>query len=209
VGEASPGNREQAIRVVENGTICIQVANVGWAVNLRKRVTVRERLDINPDLPPITVPGRVFNEMCSHALDVVPEECCGLITGCSNTPFMGVSRITNVMNKMHLSDPEQYPRDARVGYYMAETEYLSAQIQAQERGEFVTGVYHSHLNAGAYLSAEDRAYAENPLFPFPGAFQIILSVVGGRIKEVACFGVDVEGGGLYEKNGRLIEVTKE
>lgn len=170
---------------------------------------MRERLDINPDLPPITVPGRVFNEMCSHALDAVPEECCGLITGSSKTPFMGVNRITNLMNKMHLSDPEQYPRDARVGYYMAETEYLSAQIQAEERGEFVTGVYHSHLNAGAYLSGEDRAYAENPLFPFPGAFQIILSVAGGRIKEVACFGVDVDADGLYEKNGRLIEVTKE
>ena len=168
---------------------------------------MRERLDINPDLLPIMVPGRVFNEMCSHALDAVPEECCGLITGCSKTPFMGVNRITNVMNKMHLSDPEQYPRDARVGYYMAETEYLSAQIQAEERGEFVTGVYHSHPNAVAYLSAEDRAYAENPLFPFPGAVQIILSVAGGRIKEVACFGVDA--GGLYEKNGRLIEVTKE
>ena len=122
---------------------------------------------------------------------------------------MGVNRITNMMNKMHLSDPEQYPRDARVGYYMAETEYLNAQIQAEERGEFVTGVYHSHLNAGAYLSAEDRTYAENPLFPFPGAFQIILSVSGGRIKEVACFGVDVGAGGLYEQNGRLIEVTKE
>ena len=175
----------------------------------RKRVTVRERLDINPDLTPIAMPGWVFNEMCSHALDAVPEECCGLITGRPDAPFLGLSRITNVMNKMHLSDPEQYPLDARVGYYMAETEYLSAMLQAEERGEVVTGVYHSHLNAGAYLSDEDRAYAENPLFPFPGAFQIVLSVSGGRIKEVACFSVDEEADGAYEKLGRLIEVTKE
>lgn len=170
---------------------------------------MRERLDINPELPPISVPGRVFNEMCSHALDAVPEECCGLITGRSDSPFLGLNRISNVMNKMHLSDPERYPLDATVGYYMAETEYLSAMVQAEERGEFVTGVYHSHLNVGAYLSEEDRAYAENPLFPFPGALQIVLSVSGGRIKEVACFGLAQEGGGEYEKLGRLIEVTKE
>ena len=147
--------------------------------------------------------------MCSHALDAVPEECCGLITGRSGEPFVRLSRISNVMNKMHLSDPRQYPLDATVGYYMAETEYLNAMLQAEERGEFVTGVYHSHLNAGAYLSDEDRAYAENPLFPFPGALQIVLSVSGGRIKEVACFGPDASGSGEYEKLGRLIEVTKE
>ena len=183
---------------------------VSWPRRVRrKRVTVRERLDINPDLTPIAMPGRVFNEMCSHALDAVPEECCGLITGRPDAPFMGLSRITNVMNKMHLTDPEQYPLDARVGYYMAETEYLSAMVQAEERGETITGVYHSHLNAGAYLSDEDRAYAENPLFPFPGAFPVVLSVSGGRIKEVACFSVDPEAGGVYEKLGRLIEVTKE
>lgn len=170
---------------------------------------VRDRIDLNSELPPVTLPGRVLNEICSHALDALPEECCGLITGISERPFLGVYRITNVMNKMHLSAPAIYPRDARVGYYMAEPEYLNAQLDAEERGESVTGVYHSHVDAGAYLSAEDLAYAENPLFPFPGAFQMVLGILGGRIEEVAYFGVDHVTGGFSTDGGQLIEVKEE
>ncbi|MAI77867.1 MAG: hypothetical protein CL917_02900 [Deltaproteobacteria bacterium] len=170
---------------------------------------MRKRIDFNVNSPAVSVPGTVLHEMCSHALDAVPEECCGLITGSPEAPFGRVSRITNVMNKMHLNNPNQYPRDARVGYYMAEVEYLSALSQAEARGESVTGVYHSHVDAGAYLSGEDLAYAENPLFPFPGAFQIVLGVTAGRIKEVAYFGVDRESGGFLDDCGRLIEVIEE
>ena len=170
---------------------------------------VRDRIDLNSDLPPVRLPGRVLGEMCSHALNAMPEECCGLITGISQRPFMGVHRITNVMNKMHLSAPDTYPRDARVGYYMAEPEYLRAQIDAEARGESVTGVYHSHVNAGAYLSAEDLAYAQNPLFPFPGAFQMVLGILVGRIQEVAYFSVDSATRELAPNGGQLIEVRDE
>lgn len=167
---------------------------------------MRDRIDLNSALPPVRLPGRILGEMCSHALDSVPDECCGLITGMSESPFMGVYRITNVMNKMHLSDPALYPRDARVGYYMAEAEYMRTQMEAKERGESVTGVYHSHVNAGAYLSAEDLAYAENPLFPFPGAFQMVLGILSGRVQEVAYFGIDPATSGFSSEGGRLIEV---
>lgn len=193
---------------------------VGWVVRKsfelpisrrsmeRERAAVRDRIDLNTNLPPVAMPGRLFNELCSHALDAMPEECCGLITGRRDQPFQNVCRIPNVMNKMHLSDPINYPRDARFGYYMAESEYLRAQVDAENRGETVTGVYHSHVDVGAYLSSDDLVYAENPLFPFPGAFQIVLGVTGGRIEEVALFGVDPATGEFPPDAGRLIEVTE-
>ena len=174
----------------------------------REQVAVRDRIDMNTNLPPVAMPGRLFNELCSHALDAMPEECCGLITGRPEQPFQNVCRIPNVMNKMHLSDPSNYPRDARFGYYMAESEYLRVQVDAEDRGEMVTGVYHSHIDAGAYLSSDDLAYAENPLFPFPGAFQIVLGVAGGRIEEVALFEVDPATGEFPPGAGRLIEVKE-
>jgi len=39
--------------------------------------------------------GRVLNEMCTHALETRPEECCGLVSGSPDTPrsrFLHVHR---------------------------------------------------------------------------------------------------------------------
>jgi len=138
-------------------------------------------------------------------MDAVPEECCGLITGSDEEKFESVWRISNAMTRMHVADEETFPRDARTAYYMAEVEYLQAQKDAEARGESVTAVYHSHVNADAYLSAEDRVYAESPLFPFPGALQIVLSVVGGRVKDAAIFEIDPESGRFTSEGGRLLE----
>jgi proteasome lid subunit RPN8/RPN11 len=91
---------------------------------------------------------------------------------------------------------------------MAEAEYLSAQHEAEERGERVTAVYHSHVDADAYLSPEDRVFAESPLFPFPGAFQIVLSVIGDRVKDAAIFEMDPESGIFTSDRGRLLQAVE-
>ncbi len=172
-------------------------------------MTVSRRVELNRDLASALAPAKVLHEMCSHALDSAPEECCGLITGRDDDPYMEVNRITNVMTKMHLSDPVEFPRDAHHAYYMAETEYLRVQTEAEARGQVITAIYHSHCNAGAYLSDEDLIYAESPLFPFPGAAQIVLSVLGGRIKEAAIFKVDSEGSHYRGVQGQLLEAREE
>jgi proteasome lid subunit RPN8/RPN11 len=174
----------------------------------KDRVAVRDRVELNRSLPPVSISATVLNELCRHALDVIPEECCGLITGTDDEVFKSVSRITNVMTRMHVADEVSFPRDARTGYYMAETEYLRVQQAAEGRGERVTAVYHSHVNVDAYLSPEDRIYAESPLFPFPGAFQIVLSVVGDRVKDSAVFEMDPDVGAFTTERGRLLQATE-
>jgi len=169
---------------------------------------VRERVELNRKLPPVEIPATVLNELCRHALDAVPEECCGLVSGTETDVFSTVRRITNVMTRMHVSDEAAFPRDARTGYYMAETEYMSAQQDAEARGEKITAVYHSHVDADAYLSAEDLVYAESPLFPFPGAFQIVLSVVGDKVKDAAIFEFDPESGGFSHDRACLIKARE-
>jgi len=167
---------------------------------------VRERVELNQDLTPAGIPGLVLHELHSHALDAVPEECCGLITGTPEIRFSRVYRITNVMTKKHLESPSAFPRDSRHAFYMSEGEYHLAQREAEGRGESVTAVYHSHVEAGPYLSLEDLAYGEHPLFPFPGAAQIVLSVIGDRVAGSAIFEVD-RGSGTYTHDGaRLLEV---
>ena len=167
---------------------------------------MRGRIELNRDLEPVPLPASVLNELCRHALDTAPEECCGLVTGTPARRFQGVYRITNVMTRMHVSDAVAFPRNAHHAYYMSEIEYLRAQKDAEAKGQRVTAVYHSHVGAGAYLSEEDLGYAEHPLFPFPGAAQIVISILAGRINEAAIFEMDASLGGFPEKGGRLLEV---
>ncbi len=69
-------------------------------------------------------------------------------------------------------------------------------------------MYHSHVNVDAYLSPADRIYAGSPLFPFPGAFQIVLSVGGDRVKDSAVFEVDPDVGAFTTERGRLLQATE-
>jgi proteasome lid subunit RPN8/RPN11 len=166
---------------------------------------VRERIELNQNLAPTAVSGDVMHELCSHALDVAPEECCGLVSGTRAERFHRVHRITNIMTKKHATDPLAFSRDAHHAYYMSEVEYLRAQKDVEARGQRITAVYHSHVGTASYLSEEDLAYAEHSLFPFPGVAQIVMSVVGDRVDAPAIFEMD-RTTGRFTQQGRLLEV---
>ncbi len=145
------------------------------------------RIEIDPSVAPASISGEVLHEICRHALDVMPEECCGLVLGDAETRFGRIVRVTNMMTKMHLADPEAFPRDALHAYYMSEVEYQRALEEAELRSERVSAVYHSHVGQGCYLSEDDLSFAVHPLFPFPDAAQIVVSLLGERVAEVGLF----------------------
>ncbi len=146
-----------------------------------------KRIELDLSLESRTIANEVLHEICRHALDVLPEECCGLVIGNQRDRFLRAIRITNVMTKMHVADHEAFPRDARHAYYMSDTEYLQAIREAESRSEYVSAIYHSHFGQGCYLSEDDLAFAEHPLFPFPSAAQLVVSVLGDRVREVGIF----------------------
>lgn len=145
------------------------------------------RIDVDETLPSIEVPRLILNELYSHALDALPEECCGLIVGTDQNRFSRFVRCRNEMTKQHREDGATYPRDGRHAFLMNGLDYMRAIDEAEERGEIVTAVYHSHVDVGAYLSTMDREYAESELFPFPGADQVVISVVDSKVDSVAFF----------------------
>jgi proteasome lid subunit RPN8/RPN11 len=163
---------------------------------------VSERVDLDPELESRFIPSAILHEICQHALDVAPEECCGLVMGNEAVPMLRVVRVTNVMMKMHVADPEAFPRDARHAYYMSEVEYLRSIDEAEKREEGVSAVYHSHFGQGCYLSQDDLAFASHPLFPFPMADQIVVSVLADRVSEVGVF-EPVEGASSGFQGRRL------
>jgi proteasome lid subunit RPN8/RPN11 len=149
------------------------------------------RVDVDASLPPLALPGRILHELCAHALETLPEECCGLILGRGTARYGRVVRCRNEMTRRHLADPLTHPRDGRAAFWMNEGDYMDAQAQAAAAGEEVTAVYHSHVDVGAYLSELDLEYAEHALFPFPAADQIVIAVHERRVVTL----------GVYQREG--------
>ena len=112
-----------------------------------------ERVPIDERLSPVVLPIRLLNELYSHARESHPEECCGLLTGSGPDSYLEIHRCRNEMTKHHQNDPATYPRDGREAFHMSEVDYLDVVRQAESAGRFVTGIYHSHVDAEAYFTA--------------------------------------------------------
>jgi len=162
----------------------------------------RRRIEVDPALAPVVIPVAVLHEVFAHAREAVPEECCGLITGTPDARHRHVVRCRNDMTQNHRRDPARYPRDGAQGFYMNELDYLRAADEAEQRGERVTCVYHSHVGCAAYFSETDQEFAEQPLFPFPDADHLVVSVVQGQVVEQAIFRREPRAGGGFV--GRLV-----
>lgn len=158
-------------------------------------------IHVRRDLPPRAIPVRILNELGGHALDTHPEECCGLLVGSAEGRFEEVHRCRNEMTRLHRQDPTAWPRDGERAFHMNESDYLRAQQQAEAAGRLVTGVYHSHVDAGAYFSEMDQTFVRQPLFPFPDVEHVVLSIVGRRVLEVASFRWDPQADRF---EGRLV-----
>jgi proteasome lid subunit RPN8/RPN11 len=136
--------------------------------------------------PPVGIPASVLNELGAHAREG-DEECCGLVLSEGDRRYGRAVRCQNEMTRLHHEDPEEFPRDGRAAYFMSMRDVLEISREADRIGERVTAVYHSHVGAAAYLSKDDLAYARNPLFPFPYADQIVLSVFEHTVREIKIF----------------------
>ena len=163
---------------------------------------MRERILVNRSLAPAAVSPRVLADLHEHARETHPEECCGLVLGGAGGKLERVVRCRNEMTRLHQQDPAQYPRDGREGFHMNEADVLQAQQFADAEGLEVTGVYHSHAEAGPYFSTLDQEFAAQPGFPFPAALHLVVSVLEGRVTEAAAFARDSSDAGF---SGRLLE----
>lgn len=85
-----------------------------------------------------------------------PVEGCGLIL--EKDGQYRFLECENLADKYHALDPEQFPRTARHFYIIDPIEF----IRAEDRGERVAVIVHSHADVGDYFSDEDIAAATLP-----------------------------------------------
>lgn len=91
------------------------------------------------------------------------EEACGYLVGPSAETALcdEAVELENLANKYHQIDPEGHPRTGREYFKIHSLKFDKAITHADEVGRPVKVFFHSHLDCGAYFSAEDAASMTN------------------------------------------------
>lgn len=143
---------------------------------------------IDPELPTFEIAEALLQDVWQHARECYPEEACGLLFG-SNASTTGwlIERCRNVQNRRKAAGESNL--DARHGFWIDEKELLDALKRADERGDELKVIYHSHVDTGAYLSHTDRDSALSPDAKplWPGVSHLVVAVRDGVISETGCF----------------------
>jgi [CysO sulfur-carrier protein]-S-L-cysteine hydrolase len=87
------------------------------------------------------------------------EEGCGYLEGPASDPSLidRAVELENLANKYHAVDPEGHPRTGREYFKINALAFERAVAAGLEQGRPIKVFFHSHLDCGAYFSAEDAA----------------------------------------------------
>lgn len=125
--------------------------------------------------------------------DAYPEEGCGLVMRDEETDEYRVEKTENLANQYHEMDPENYPRTAEEFYVINPMEF----VRAEDRGESVEVVFHSHVDTGDYFSEEDVRAATLPRDDdepweeaHPGSDYLVVSVRDGTARHGTLYRFD-------------------
>lgn len=137
-----------------------------------------------------SVPDDALRRIADHAERDYPNEACGLGLGGSDAVEKLVP-MKNVQDRYHQLDPSQFPRTARDAFRLDELERMKLLDENEGMEERI--LYHSHCDAGAYFSPEDRANAVHQgVELMPGVVHVVVSVRDGRATDMAAFKWDEE-----------------
>lgn len=119
----------------------------------------------------------------AHALETFPQECCGLLLGHFQDDAIEATEVTKAENVK--GSPTTFEADP---------EFVFRQYKrAEERGLELVGIYHSHPNLHAFVSARDREIMQY----WSGVAWLILGLSAERALELKAFVL---------KNGKIEEL---
>jgi proteasome lid subunit RPN8/RPN11 len=128
-------------------------------------------------------------QIFEHAEREYPREACGVVIGDPAAPRLArVEPLRNVQDRYHRLDPVRFPRDARDAFRVDELERMRMLERIEAEGMVERVLYHSHCDAGAYFSPEDRALAvQDGLELLPGVLHLVVSIRDGRRRDAAVY----------------------
>jgi proteasome lid subunit RPN8/RPN11 len=138
------------------------------------------------------LPRAVLDAIYAHAREGYPEEVCGFVIAHDEA-----RRCENRQNALHAEDPVTFPRTAREAYNLGAKDIMFLD-RSQRTDRPVKIIYHSHVDVGAYFSAEDvRAAAPDGELLYP---------VDWLVVDVQADGV--RGSKLFRfQNGAFVEIA--
>jgi proteasome lid subunit RPN8/RPN11 len=154
----------------------------------------------------IKISKKTLEDIYEHAVKEYPKECCGWIIQ-QNDESMSYVAAENLQDKYHKLDPETYPRTSKDAFLMDSLKLSRAIETAQSTGAVLLSIVHSHIDCGAYFSAEDEIQMSTPdnREPvFPAKCYIVVSVENHKPAGNAVFTFD-SSEKKYQK-GNLIVV---
>jgi proteasome lid subunit RPN8/RPN11 len=107
------------------------------------------------------IPRNVYEDLLAHAREDAPNECCGLIGGRD-----GVAQTVYRARNAEAS-PLRYNLDPQ--------DQFRIMTEMEEKGEELSGIYHSHTASPAYPSQTDINLAA-----YPDALYLIVSLAEGE-----------------------------
>jgi len=137
----------------------------------------------------LEIPAPLIRQLQDQAFAQYPGECCGLLVG----PAGGgrISRclpLENIADRLHALDAAAYPRTSRDAFMVNEAKLGRLVREAEAAGERWQAFYHSHIDCGAYFSAEDRKYAApEGAAVFPEVVQLVIACTAQAITEAKAF----------------------
>ncbi len=117
------------------------------------------------------------------------QESCGFVLARGDT--REVLEVPNVADRWHAASPHLHPRTVRDGYVMDPTALLRVHRSLEASGGRILAVWHSHVDADARFSEQDRADALVDGDPvLPGVEYVVVALRGGRAREVRAYRFD-------------------
>lgn len=134
----------------------------------------------------VTVPPELLEEMRRHARACYPEECCGFLFSSIDLAQQTPRPIRSIALTPNEQIGERHRR-----FVISADQLRAAERAAADRGEVVSGFFHSHPDHPARPSRFDQEHA------WPWYTYLILSVRPGETTpEAGAFEIDAEAGEL-------------
>jgi len=131
----------------------------------------------------LKIKRRDFESIKNHALKKFPLECCGLLIGKAAMKTFDVREV--VLAENVYESEVSFEADAELVY--------QAITAAETKGLELIGIYHSHPNMRAYISAIDAEMMKL----WPNVAWLVLGVSKKHINEEKAFML---------KNGKIVEL---
>jgi len=139
--------------------------------------------------------------IATHVESTYPEEGCGVVF--KGAHGLRAVPLKNVYDKYHARFPAEFPRTNKTAYRIDELELQKAIEAAEQQGETLVCVFHSHCDVGAYFSKEDSDMAApDGIEMRPGLKWLVVAVDKGKVATYRLF-TFAEGRFAEDESDRL------